>query len=83
MDEKIITDFAQKLDIFLESFSGISNMFLEKLDGLNANTCQIVENTEFLKKLRTRLDEEQKRLQNMETVTEGLLDRLDRIRGHK
>ena len=80
MDEKIINDFSQKLDIFLESFSGISKSFLEKLESLNANACELVDNTEFLKKLKTKETEEQQILQNIEDTVKTLLTKLDQIK---
>ena len=64
MDEQIIKDFQNKLEIYQESFNKIAADFSNKLEALAKDTSNISENVQFLKKMKTIYDAQNKKLDN-------------------
>jgi hypothetical protein len=79
MDEELIKDFESKLGMFENSLKSIADNFSTKLSEIAVRTSQVAENTEFLKKMKTIFDGQNKKLLLMETTVDELIFRLDAL----
>ena len=79
MDEQLIKDFESKLGMFENSLKSIADNFSGKLTEISTRASQVAENTEFLKKMKTIFDGQNKKLLLMETTVDELIFRLDAL----
>jgi len=79
VDPQIIKDFENKLGIFQDSFTGISSDFLDKLETLAVQIKDISESVQFLKRMKQIYEEQNKKIETMETTINELMIRLDEI----
>jgi hypothetical protein len=79
LDQKVLDEFSQKLDFFLESFSGIARNYLEKLEKISSDSVELVRNTEFLREIKENNTEKYDILKRMQKAINELLNRLNKI----
>ena len=79
MDDQIIKDFESKLQMFEKSLQNISDNFLGKLNDLSHKTNEIAVNKKKKKKMKTIYDQQNNKLERMESTIDELMTRLDNI----
>jgi len=79
MDEQIIKDFESRLAMFENSVKSIASNFESKLVDLDKQTKDIVENTNYLKKMKVVYENQNKKLLLMESTIDELMYRLENI----
>jgi len=79
MDEQIIKDFESRLAMFENCVKSIASNFESKLVDLDKQTKDIVENTNYLKKMKVVYENQNKKLLLMESTIDELMYRLENI----